>query len=225
MAPFLLPFLFTAGSMGANYIGDRQASQAQADAMAAERERQRQIEEEMFRLNDSSVGRYADAGKGIQQESSQLADVFRDITRTAPERPVAGVPQSGNVSVRNASKAAQSADQARADDDAQRRANMRGFGSFLGDAALGQNQDGNRMSTLSGFSRGSQSVLPLELQAALEQGGGWRMLGDLLQLGAGVTTQNALMGAPGSTPTELRLPRILTIGDENSLFGGNSWGA
>lgn len=225
MLQFALPALFTAGSMMANNTGSRQREEAQASAMAAERQRQADMRTQMFALNDTSRERYDAAPEAMAAEQATLADAFKDITREQPTQPIAGLPQSDNVTVRNASARAAAGDQAAADDNADRRAALGGFGAFLGGAGMGRNQDLGQMQTLQGFSRGSQSVLPMELQAALEKGQGWEMLGDLLSLGAGVTTQGALMGAPGSTPTQLRFPQLLTMGGSNSLLGGNSWGA
>jgi hypothetical protein len=224
MIQFLLPAMFAAGSVGANSMASSQRNEAQARAMAAERERQAGLTSQVFALNDTSRQRYDNADESIAGEQSMLADTFKGITREAPARPTAMVPGSSNVQVRNASRAASAGDRALSDDNAERRAALGGFGSFLGDAGIGRGRDAGQMQTLSGFSRGSQSVLPMELQAALEKGQGWNMLGDLLSLASGVTTQGALRGAPGSTPTPFRLP-TLNVGGSNSLFGGNSWGA
>src|SRR5699024_7589128 len=60
-----------------------------------------------------------------------------------------------------------------------------------------QSRDAGLIGQLGGFKQGSSGVLPLELQAAQSEGGGWRMLGDVLGAGSQV---GMAAGAAGKGP-------------------------
>lgn len=192
--PFLLPLLLSGGSVIANSMAANAQAKAQAAAMEAERIRQRQYDTESYALNDASRNRYEDFQTQQADRSSQLADMFKSTTDAPPAEPVAALPQSSsNLVVQNDAK--QSADaKAKTNAQADRRGAVESFGDLFGTISRAQGRDAGQLGMIGSLRRGSQNVLPLELQAAQEKGRGWMLLGDLLNLGAGLTTMPALTG-------------------------------
>jgi hypothetical protein len=212
--PLVLPLLFTAASVAANTMGANKAAKATSSALAAERARQNMLDAEAEGLTAQSQGRYEDFQGQQDARESDLAGMFTEALDTQPAKPIGVLPQSSsNVVVQ--SDAAASED-ARGDgvDRARRLAAFRGFGDLLGDTSRLQGRDAAKIGTIGSFKRGSQGVMPTELNAAGMQGAGMRQLGDLFNLAAGITTGPALAG--GSFPG-------LNIGSPGSLFGGSSW--
>lgn len=190
--PFLLPMLLTGGSMLANSIGAGQAAKAQASQMAAERQRQQALDNESYALNNVGRDRYAGFEGQQDERKTELTDMFTQALDTAPARPAAVLPQSSsNLVVANDAQEAGAA-RADAEDNAQRRGALQSFGDLFGDISRLQGRDAGVQGMLGGFKRGSQGVLPLELEAAAQKGSGWMMLGDLLNMGAGLTMPGAL---------------------------------
>lgn len=192
-AGLLMPLLFGAGSIAANTIAANQRGRAQADAMSAERLRQRRFDEESYALNNMARDRFEGFGEQQGERSSTLADLYRSVLDQPESRPVAALPASSSNIVNDA--AARSAASARGDaeDMADRRAAFNSFGDLFGGIQREQGTDSRMLNMVNSFRRGSQNVLPLELQAALEKGQGWNMLGDLLNLGSGLTLQRGLL--------------------------------
>lgn len=206
--PLLLPLLFSAGSIGANMIGARKRDQAQASAMAAERARQAQLDNEAFALNAAARDRYTDTTGQMQDRQTDLASLYRDATEAPPAVEMPAMPESQSDIVTSRVASEQGKARGETEDRANRMASFQSFGDLMGDFSLGQGRDAQSVGMLGGFKRGSQGVLPLELDAAAQKGQGWLMLGDLLNMGAGLTLPGAL-AAKGSAA---------------QLFGGNTWG-
>ncbi len=195
--PMLLPLLLGGASIGANYIGNQKAQNATAGAMAAERRRQNKLDEESYALNAAARDRYQGAESQVADKSAELSDMYTEALSQPASRPQAIAPQSDSSVIQNID--ATTAESARADgqDRARRLGEFRGFGDFMGDAMRGQARDAGQLGMLGGFKRGSQGVLPLELEGAATKGQGWMMLGDLLNMASGMTLNKALM-APGA---------------------------
>ncbi|MDV2964523.1 hypothetical protein RZ532_00925 [Nitratireductor aquimarinus] len=219
--PFLLPLLFTAGSLAANTIGANKAASAMASVQNAERQRQKQMDEQAYAINDKSRDRFEDFEGKQGDKTSELADYFKGAATSEPTEAMTAAPQSDSNLVVASDAEAASAARARADDSAEKRAAFRSFGDLLGDFGRFGLRDAGELNMLRGFKRGSQSVLPMELEAAQQKGRGWMMLGDLLNVGAGITSPMALTAsAPVDAWSGLR-----TVGSKvggGGMFGGLS---
>lgn len=208
--PLLLPLLFTGGSILANSMGARQADRATASAMAAERLRQKRLDEEAYALNNAGRDRYSDFQGKQEDRKVDLTDEYNAALDSAPARPVAALPQSSsNLVVSNDASEAGKA-RAEAEDNSARRGALGSFGDLFGDISREQGRDAGVLGMIGGFKRGSQGVLPLELEAAAQKGKGWMMLGDLLSMGAGLAMPGALaapnkwwLGSAGMNPMRM----------------------
>lgn len=212
--PMLLPLLLTGASTLANTMAARKQQKALADAQAAERMRQRQFDEESYALNARARDQYQDVGEQKAERSESLADMFKGTTEAPPVEPVVAMPQSSsNLVVQN--EARETADaKATTNDRADRRAQMLSFSDMFGDLSRQTGRTAGDLSMIGSFRRGSQNVLPLELQAAQEKGKGLMFLGDLLSLGAGLTTGPALTGTSifGGGPQLVSGPGVRAAG-------------
>lgn len=217
--PFLLPLLFTAGSIAANTIGSNKAASAMASVQNAERQRQKQMDDQAYAINDKSRDRYDDFENKQGEKTSDLAEYFKGAATSEPTEAMTAAPQSDSNLVVASDAEAASAARARADDSAEKRAAFRSFGDLLGDFGRMGLRDAGDLNMIRSFKRGSQSVLPSELQAAQQKGSGWMMLGDLLNLGAGITSPMAL-SMPADPWSGLR-----SVGSQvggGGMFGGLS---
>lgn len=189
----LIPIALAVGSAGANYIGHKQAEDAREDALAAQRIRNRNLDKQSFAINDQSRERFENVDTQQAERSDSLADIFRSASAAAPAETTAPVmPNSGNVVLQN--RAREASDEARefTDQRAEALADFRSFGDLFGSIGRAQARDAGELGMLGGFRRGSQSVLPLELDAASREGSNMRLLGDLLQMGSMMTTGPSL---------------------------------
>lgn len=189
----LLPIALalTAAGAGANYMGARRADRAQADAMSAERQRQNRFDDESFAKNAQSRDRYADIEPQREDRATEIADMFLADAGTPPELLK---PPTDTVTVqRSEDEKAKSREYT--DQQGTARANMLSFGDLFGDIGIGQARDMSDLAALYSMRRGSQGVLPFELDAAAQKGGGMRMAGDVLGGLGSIATMGALTGA------------------------------
>ena len=195
----LLPALFTGGSIAANTMAANRQARAQADTMAAERRRQRGFDREADAANLRARSQYEDFEPQREERSSNLAEMFSGIRDEEPMAPIAPpAPTSDNVV---ASRNERSQQQARdfTDQRADALGNLRGFGDLMGDMQRGQGREAQQIDMIRGLRRGSQGVLPMEMQAAEQKGGGLRLLGDILGGLGSMATGHALY-ADGASP-------------------------
>lgn len=193
MLPLLpIALALTAAGMGANYVGSRKAENAQADAMRAERIRQGSLDKEAFDINDKARDRYKDISTQQDAKATELADMFLADADSAPA--FGPAPSSDNITVRAEDRAR---DKARDYTEGQGRARgrMLSLGDLFGDIGVDQAQDMSQLNGVLGMKRGSQGVLPLELDAAAGEGQGWRLAGDVLGGLGSVASMGAMTGA------------------------------
>lgn len=195
--PLAIPLLLGGLSMGANYIGNQKAQNATAGAMAAERRRQNKLDEESYALNAAARDRYQGAEGQIEDKSTELSDMYTEALSQPATRPQAIAPQSDSSVIQNIDATTEAASRADGQDRARRLGEFRGFGDFMGETMRGQSRDAGQIGMLGGFKRGSQGVLPMELEGAATKGQGWMMLGDLLNMASGTLLNKSLM-APGA---------------------------
>lgn len=196
MAPWVLPALFTAGSVAANAIGAGRQSAAVAQTLQAERERQARLDAEARAITEASRARYDNMGGQTEARAASLSDLYADTAAEAdanPTRPIASAPPTSSNIVASAEAAEGERVAANAADERGRLARMRAFGDVMGGIGFSQARAGGQIGQIGGFMRGSQNVMPLEMNGAQSRGAGFRMLGDLLNMGAGITTQRALI--------------------------------
>lgn len=220
MAIPLLSLLLMGGSVAANTIGANRQSAALAAAQNAERARQQGFDNEAFAINAQMRDRYNDAQGQTDQASSRLADLYTAGLEQPTTRAVTPLPQSDSNIVTSSDATASASARADAQDQARRLGAFRGFGDMFSGVSRLQGRDAASLGQIGSFKRGSQSVLPTELQAASGKGSGWMMLGDLLSAGAGIA------GTPGGFSN---LSGLFSGGGggimlPGKLFSGNSWG-
>lgn len=203
----------TVGSTVANNNAANQAASARNDALAAERIRQGGFDEQAQALNTRAQDRFQDAGAKTEAKKQALGDYFAAPSPTAGAANEAmGLPEvANNVVTREMAKKSGEA-QGFVGQQGEALAEMRAFGDFLGDTSRMQGRDASEVGQVGGFKRGSSNIMPLELDAASQQGAGARFLGDILGGLGGIALNAGLTG--GS----------LGGGGVGKLFGGNSWG-
>lgn len=198
--PLLLPLLFTVGSTVANTLAAKQQAKARDNAMAAERIRQRGLDQEAQALNTRSQDRYEDFEGRQGEKATKLGDYFATAQPQADALNASAasvMPTTANDIVTR-EMAKKSADAARfTNQQAGALGNLRSFGDLLGDTSRMQGRDASLVGQIGGFKRGSSNVLPLELEAAAQKGGGLRFLGDVLGGLGSIGMTSALTGGSG----------------------------
>lgn len=191
----------TAGSTVANSIAQNKIRRARDDSLAAERIRQGGLDREADAINLRSQDRYQDFEGQQDDRSGELTDYFNDQTEAAGQANAAAsealiAPQSGSdITVR---EEANQRGKAREFTDQQGEAlgSLRAFGDLLGEVSRSQARDASLIGQIGGFKRGSSSVLPYELDAAMSAGDGAKTFGDILGLGGSVAMGAGLTRGP-----------------------------
>jgi len=184
------------GSMVAKQQAAKQVEKARNSAIEAETIRQRGYDQEADALNAVSQDRYTDfAGKQTDKAKS-LGDYFEGQAKPVAESGGATEPvmptSASNIVVAEEGKQLGKAREYGSQQDTAL-GNLRAFGDLLGGISRGQANDAAQLGIIGGFKRGSQGVLPLELEAANGKGAGARLFGDLLGMGGSM----AMMGGMG----------------------------
>jgi hypothetical protein len=194
----LLAAALTAGGVGANYVGAQRAQDAQAGTMRRERARESKLDAQAFDVNKRTQSRYKDFGDDQAAREQALTALYQEPGANAPE--FGPAPSDSNITVQH-----EAGEKAKAkgytDQQGAAKAKLLSFGDLTGDISRGQSRDATQLHGIEGFRRGSQGVLPVELDAAQGQGAGWRLGGDILTGLGSVATMGALSGAtlPGAS--------------------------
>lgn len=205
----LLPLLFAAGSMAANTIGAKKQGDALASTMAAERLRQRKYDDESFALNEAARGRVDAVPEQIETRGDDLAAMFGGTSEQAPAEPIITTPASSSNIVTSRETSALGKAKASTDARADSLGKLRAFGDVLGDVSRLQGRDAGQLGLIGSMRRGSQAVLPMELEAAQGAGSKWRLLGDVLSAGSMFAGPGGMLGAGGG----------INVGGPGSLWG------
>jgi hypothetical protein len=183
----------------ANAQAQSQIQNARDDAMAAERIRQQKYDTQADALNTQSQDRYQDI-KGQQDKTSKkLGDYFgeqataKQANSAAPNVQMAMPASSSNIT-NAAEKSARGQARSFTNQQAGALGQLRSFGDLLGGIGREQAQDASLIGQIGGFKRGSSNVLPLELEAANQKGGGWKLFGDLAGGFGGLALNSGLTG-------------------------------
>lgn len=225
----LLGGLATVGSAVANAAAARQQAKARDQAQGAERIRQRGLRQEAEALSARSRDRYEEFEPKREEKAKKLGDYF------ATEMPDPGQANVGAGTVMPTAtndvvtrEMAKQSGQARqfTDQQANALAQMRAFGDLLGDTSRMQAREASEIGQIGGFMRGSSNILPMELEAANEKGGGMRFLGDILGglgsigINAGLTRGPvAAAGAGGAFMSPRPVPRPATLYPAGRMLG------
>lgn len=193
LTPFILPALFTGGSMLFNKVAADKADRELAAVNTAERLRQKRLDDQAFAVNATAQDRLRDVGGQQQDRTAELGEMFREAAISAPEKPMPTLAASGSNVVNSATAAAKQENRADLDRRAAAMGDLRGLSDLFGDIRAAQMRDRGELGILNSFKSGSQSVLPLELDVASQAGAGQRALADLFNFGAGLTLNKALM--------------------------------
>jgi hypothetical protein len=192
----------SAGSAVANNAAANQQAKAQAAAMSAERSRQRVLDDEGRGVNEQARNRFEDIGAQQEQQASQLADVFSGEANRGADVISAALPRtSSNITMQNDEREREKAT-GFANQQGEAMARMRSFSDMFGGLGRDTAQDASQIGMLGGFKRGSQGVLPFELEAASMRGQGLRGAADIMSGLGGIGLTAGLSGASpfGRTP-------------------------
>lgn len=170
----------SAGSAAANMAAQNQIDKARADAIRKENERQDRFDQRGEIINDSARGRFDDALAKAGRKQKGVDKFFRQAGK-GDKRALGDIlPKSSNpVLVRDA-KAKAGATTKYTRQQGKALAGLRSFGDVMGDINSRFARDAMALGQIGSFQRGSQAVLPLELEAANEKGQKLQLLGDIL---------------------------------------------
>lgn len=189
--------VLTLGSLAANSAASGQVADARNDALAAERIRQGGLDKEAQALNTASQDRYKDFGGQQEKKGGELADFYKGETAAAVDGAPKAMPaSSSNVTVQEQNVQKKKTD-AFNNQQADALGGLRAFGDVMGGIGRLQARDASQIGQIGGFKRGSANLLPLDLDAASQAGGGMGTLGDLLG-GAGQLGISAGLSGAGS---------------------------
>lgn len=219
--PLLASLFLLAAGTGANALAQQKANSARQNATQAERIRQMALDREAQALNTQSQDRFQDFGAKQDMKAKTLGDYFvKESTGPDPNASAGSVMPTSTSSIVLGEQGRQMAD-ASAFTGQQGRAlgDLRAFGDLLGDTSRLQGRDASLIDQIGGFKKGSASILPYELDAAAQKGGGLRMLGDILGM-AGSIGSGMGGGIPGLEAAIPGGPALGAIGAAKGLRRG-----
>lgn len=185
----------TGGSILANMFGQSSIDKARKRTIGEERDRQAGYDKEIGTLNTGAQNRYVGFGGQQAGKATQLGDFLGGL---ATPNAAGGMPVSNSTITQQAVAGRAGEARARGAQQDGALARLRSFGDVLGDISIGQARDAGSIGQLGGFKTGSANIHGLELDAANQQGGGARFLGDILGLIGQVGTRAAIGGGTNS---------------------------
>lgn len=188
---------FLAGSVLANAAGAKQQADARNAALADNASHQAAYDATIGGLNQDALSKYAGFGGSTGTAQTGLANLYRQgvIGNGGPPPPHAMPVSASNAT--NVELAKQTGIvNAKANGQADTRAALEAPGLALSDANLAAAPDFSQIGQQNNFKTGYAGTLPLSLDAAAQQGGGWRFFGDVL---SGLNSIGNSSGMPGST--------------------------
>lgn len=199
-------------SAGLGSMAQNKVAGARADALAAERIRQQGFQQQQQTLNTQAQDRYQDFGAKQDEKAKSLSSYFTTAQPSAPAPALAALPASeSNLVVQEQGKQADAA-KARTDQIGAALGDLRSFGDLLGSTSRMTARDAGYVGQIGNFMRGSQSVLPYELDAASRAGDQMSFLGSLAR-GLGATGVSAgLSGNPFAGALPATAPLVAAPG-------------
>jgi hypothetical protein len=196
----------SAGSAVVNSMAATDDAKARDNVLAAERIRQRGFDQETMALNNQSQNRYVGFEPQMQDRAQSLGDYLSSRVAPDPNSTVPSALPSSSSGVVNQEVDKQRGEaQAFVDQQTGAMADMRSFGDLLGEISIGQARDAGQIGTVGGFKRGSNGIVPLELNQAAKTGDDMRLFGDILG-GAGSIATGYGIGGGSRSLAEMFMP-------------------
>lgn len=148
----------------------------------------------------------------MEAKAATLGDYLG--SKVAPDHNSAApspLPSSSSAVVNQETDKQRAAAQGYVDQQSGALANMKSFGDLLGGISLLQGRDAAQIGTIGGFKRGSQGIVPLELNQAAKTGDDMRLLGDILA-GAGQVATGYGIGGGTRNLAEMFMPGKIVPG-------------
>lgn len=202
--PWVLPMALMLGGSVAQYVGQKQAGDAQMNRWQEERSRQQRFSQEQQGHFEDSLAR---AGAVASPEAERAAAERREATLASvirPESPASYLPgsSSANEVVRTAGERAGAEQRAQSEALADALGRLGGTGDQLLEANIQNSRNAGRIGQVGSFMRGSAAAGEAEVRAAAHKGAALRNLGALAQMFgqamAGRVGGTKPVGAPGA---------------------------
>lgn len=219
VAPLLLAGLGAGSSLLGSLFGSSaqdEVNAARTRAINTERGRQKEFDAEAAKVNDQALGRYSNFDQQQAKKASDLAAMFKTAVVTPnTANTTAPIPAAASGIVQREIDNKRGIADAFVNHQADTLANYRSFGDLFSDLSRGTAGDALSVAQIGGFKRGSNAVLPLELDAANHVADGKAGLAELLT-GIGKVGLTAAVGgqyvpAPGA-PIDLTAPSVRFAG-------------
>ena len=189
------------GSTGASMYGQKQVADARNDAQMAELARQNRFQEGASKAFDSSLAEFEDpAGATQAKRNEREQEISSAVTGGAQENYNDGLPGSTPDVVKTeiARRMTEALDAGK--QEARGIARLGAFGDWQGDAGRVMGENANDLGKYVSFASGSSNVLPLELQAANQEGQGAMLASDVLGVAGNAA---GMYGATGGTYSDI----------------------
>lgn len=199
MDPLTLLLLGGGSTLASTFLNSGAQSSvddARSGIINAERNRQAGFDAETGKLNDQSLGRYANFGDQMGARAGQLADFFKTpVTTPNTQYTQAPLPPTSSDLVQREVNNKNNIAQAYVDHQGDTLANLRSFGDLFGTIGRGQARDAQLVGQIGGFKKGSSGVEQLELDNANRAGNTEKMWADIA---AGLGKVGLTAGLSGS---------------------------
>lgn len=199
--PLAIGAALTVASVAANQVASNQVGKARDAALGAESARQRRLDQEAAAVNNRSRDRYQDFEGQEGASAKKLADFFNSqrVTGEQAATPAELPPSSSNIVTQETDKQLAKS-KAFTDRQGEALGALRAFGETLGGISREQARDAGLVGQIGGFKRGSQGVLPYELQNAMGAGDGLKTFADIGQGLGSMFMMNGLMAPAAAAP-------------------------
>lgn len=214
--PLAIGAVLTVASVAANQAAASKVDKARNSALEAESARQGRLDREAAAINDQSRQRYQNF-EGQQDESAgKLAEFFNSqpVTGQQAATPAELPPTSSNIVTQETENQKGKA-KAFTNKQGEALGRLRAFGETLGGISREQARDAGLVAQLGGFKRGSQGVLPYELQAAMGAGDGLRTAADISGGLGALFTAGGLSAAPAAAAAAAPAGTGIAMGSGN----------
>lgn len=213
MAPWIIPLILSAASIGSNYAGQRKVDKNRANALREESSRRKRLDEEATAKAKSTADILLSTADTEKTKAAELESAYTRAAEQPIEDPGAmqflNSPRTSTAFVESDQRA-EANTAARLKQRAQALATLGSFGDVMGanQIKVGRNAAdiGNAGSAMQNW---SHFVLPAQLEAANQAGDTWKALADVLQVAATVYGMNALSkpaAAAGTAATTSSVP-------------------
>jgi hypothetical protein len=202
----------SAGAAVTNSMAAGADARARDAVLAAERMRQNRFDQETDALNVASQDRYVDFAPQMETRAQSIGDYLSGAVAPDPNSSVPSVLPSSSSGVVNQERANQ---QEQANEFVGQQqgalADLRSFGDLLGDISLLQSRDATQIGSIGGFKRGSQNIVPFELNEAAKAGDDMRLFADILGGVGSAATGYGIGGGWGKLGSMFAAPKAISF--------------